>query len=74
MSDGENFVYSFAKNDREEIRASLSEWKDSTYAHIRIYVENAAGEVVATPKGVSVLLADLPKLQAAVNALVEAAG
>lgn len=71
MSD--NVVYTFPKNRREEIRASLGEYRGHRLADVRVYVTDEDGTDIPTKKGVSVRFEDLPKLRAAVDALIAAA-
>jgi hypothetical protein len=65
-------VYAFPKNRDEEIRATLNTFKGRRYAHLRVYVADENGVDHPTRKGIAVNVEDLPKLLAAVEALVEA--
>lgn len=67
-------VYSFPKNAREEVRASLSTFHGHRLADIRVYVADSDDVDHPTKKGIAVKVADLPKLREAVDALIEAAG
>ncbi len=65
-------VYAFPKNRNEEVRATLSTFKGRRFAHVRVYVSDEDDELHPTRKGVAVKVEDLPKLLAAVEALIEA--
>jgi hypothetical protein len=66
-------VYSFPKNAREEIRATLTTFKGFRLADVRVYCadDNGDGDH-PTRKGIAVRVEDLPKLLEAVQALLEA--
>jgi len=68
----EEYVYAFMKNAREEVRATLGNFRGHRIADVRIYVERSDGEIVPTRKGIAVRIDELLELQAAVDALVEA--
>lgn len=65
-------VYAFPKNRNEEVRATLNTFKGNRYAHVRVYVADEDDVDHPTRKGIAVAVEDLPKLLAAVEALVEA--
>jgi hypothetical protein len=65
-------VYAFPKNRNEEVRATLNVFKGRRYAHVRVYVADEDDVDRPTRKGIAVAVEDLPKLLAAVEALVEA--
>lgn len=66
-------VYSFPKNSREEIRATLSEFGGRLRADLRIWAADDEGDGDhPTRKGISVPVEDLPKLLTAVQAMVDA--
>jgi len=68
-------VYTWPKNAREEVRASLTEFKGHRLADIRVYAADDEGDGDhPTRKGISVRVADLPRLREAVDRLIEAAG
>jgi len=67
-------VYEFAKNGRERIRATLTEYNGHPVADLRVHAPRRAdGVFVPTPKGLTVSLASLPELENAVRALRAAA-
>jgi hypothetical protein len=72
MSEASDVIYSFSKNRREEIRASLTTFKGFELGDLRVFVASENGEPIATPKGLSVRVDQLPDLLAAVEALVAA--
>lgn len=75
MADSECVVYSFPKNSREEVRATLSTFRGVLRADLRIWVADDEGDGDhPTRKGISVRADDLPKLLEAVQALIEAHG
>ena len=64
----EKLVKTIPKNAREEIRVSLTEYKGHDLCDMRVYCEPYAGdERVATKKGISLSLAKLPELIAALQ-------
>jgi hypothetical protein len=74
VSDEAQVVYSFPKNSREEVRATLSTFKGRRLADIRVWAADDEGDGDhPTRKGISVRVEDLDKLLEAVQALVEAA-
>lgn len=66
-------VYAWAKNRREEVRATLSTYQGYRLADLRVWAVTDDGDV-PTRKGLSIRVEDLPELAAAVEALVGAAG
>jgi hypothetical protein len=68
-------VYSWSKNSREEVRASLTAFKGHRLADLRVWAadDNGDGEH-PTKKGISIRTEDLPRLLEAVQALIEAEG
>ncbi|MGH3032996.1 MAG: transcriptional coactivator p15/PC4 family protein [Gaiellaceae bacterium] len=69
MSD--HVVYTFRKNSREAVRATLSEFRGRQLADLRVWAATDEGDV-ATRKGISVRVEDVSKLLEAVQALVAA--
>jgi hypothetical protein len=63
-------VYSFDKNEFQEVRAYLQPYKGKQYAHVRIFLPDDR----LTEKGIAVSISDLPELAAAVDALLTATG
>jgi hypothetical protein len=74
MSDEPRVVYSWPKNSRDEIRATLSMFKGYALADIRVWTVDDRNDerVHPTNKGISVRVGDLGKLLEAVQALMEA--
>ena len=72
MTD-DRLIYSFPKNSRETVRASLGEYHGRQLADVRVYVAADVGQPIATKKGLSVRVEELPHLLAAVSALIAAA-
>ncbi len=71
-SGSNQVVYEFEYPGRGTVRASVSEFRGKTYLDLRTWVENEAGELVPTRKGVSVHRDYLPELRQAVQALANA--
>lgn len=67
----DHLVYSFPKNRREQVRASLTEYRGHQLADVRVYVVDDLGQPIATKKGLSVRVEDLPRLREAVDALID---
>ena len=72
MSPEPRIVYSFAKNSREEVRASLDEWGGHQLAHLRVWVDGPDDQPQPTKKGLSVRVEQLPELRRAVEKLIAA--
>ena len=74
----ERIVYSFEKNSREVVRATLSEYEGRAVASLRVWYDadqnDANGEPVYRPsrKGITLSRHNLPKLLEAVQALIAA--
>jgi hypothetical protein len=65
-------VYTFAKNAREEVRASLDEVEGHAVASLRVFVPIVGGEMVPTKKGLTIAVDSLHELKRAVDALCAA--
>ena len=66
-------VHTFAKNSREEVRATLKTWNGHRLADIRVFASDDEGDGDhPTRKGICVKVSDLPKLREAVEALIAA--
>jgi hypothetical protein len=66
-------VFTFPKNQREEVRATLSTFHGRRIADIRVYRANEDDEDLPTRKGIALDVRSLPRLLEAVQALVDAA-
>jgi hypothetical protein len=66
-------VASFPKNAREAICVGTSEYKGKQLIFVRAYVPSLSGELIPTPKGISLAVEKCGELVAGVRAL-EAAG
>jgi hypothetical protein len=64
-------IYSFRKNDTEEVRASFSEYKGHPIIDLHVWVTDAV-EPFPTKKGLTLRLDALVELKKAVDALIEA--
>lgn len=62
-------LHRFRKNSLEEVRATISEFKGTAYASIRVYYESEPGTWYPTRKGLTLPLDLLPELEKAVQAL-----
>ncbi len=67
MSD--RILHRFHKNSSEEVRATISEFKGTDYASIRVYYEAEPGVWHPTKRGLTIALNLLPELEKAVRAL-----
>lgn len=70
--DADRVVYSFPKSRNEEVRATLNTFNGKRYAHVRVYVADENDVDRPTKRGIALKVDDLPKLLAAVEALIEA--
>lgn len=68
---GDTVVYTFPKNRREELRATLTTFNGHELADLRIWAHVDDSDV-PTRKGISVKVGQLPKLLEAVEALMQA--
>ena len=66
-------VYSWPKNSREEVRASLTTFRGRRLADIRCYIADERDVDHPTRKGLAIRVEDLPKLREALDALIAAA-
>ncbi len=65
-------VYAFAKNSREEVRATLGVYRGHRLADVRVYAAGEDDQPRPTRKGLALSVAQLPELQRAVEALIRA--
>jgi hypothetical protein len=73
-TDDAQVVYSWPKNSREEVRASIKLFKGYWLADIRVFASDDEGDGNhPTRKGICVRVGDLSKLREAVDALIAAA-
>jgi hypothetical protein len=73
VNDERKVVYSWPKNSREEVRATLSTFKGHLLADLRVWAADDTGDGDhPTKRGISVRVEQLPKLLEAVQALIEA--
>lgn len=74
----ERVVYSFEKNAKEQVRATLGEFEGREVASIRVWYDadqnDSDGAVVYKPsrKGITLARSKLPQLLEAIQALIEA--
>ncbi len=54
MPDDRTVLHEFKRNAEETLRVSLSVFKGKTYVDVRIFYEDANGELAPTKKGVTV--------------------
>ena len=69
-------LYEFRKNSRERVVARLKSYRGMPLADLRVFATIEDGheaKEVPTSKGISICVDKLAELQAAVNALVDAA-
>lgn len=62
-------VYSFGKNSREQVRASISRFKGGTYVDLRVYFEGPDGEHHPSRKGLTLAPDILHELEIAIQRL-----
>jgi len=74
MSKDNKTVYSFPKNPTEEIRASLSSYKNKQYLDLRIYYLGDDDEYHPSKKGITLSPDLLGELEEAVRKLREVVG
>jgi hypothetical protein len=67
-------VHSWPKNAHEDVHATLGEYHGHQLASIRVYIVDERDELRPTKKGITVRVADLPKLRESVDALLAAVG
>jgi hypothetical protein len=73
QSDDAQVVYTFPKNSREEVRATLKTWKGHRLADLRVWAADDEGDGDhPTRKGLCIRAKDLPRLREAVEALIAA--
>jgi Transcriptional Coactivator p15 (PC4) len=73
QTDDAQVVYTFPKNSREEVRATLKTWQGHRLADLRVWAADDEGdEDHPTKKGLCLTVANLPKLLEAVQALIAA--
>jgi hypothetical protein len=54
MPDDRKVLHEFKRNQEETLRISLSNFKGRTYIDIRMFYEDANGELAPTKKGVTI--------------------
>lgn len=54
MPDDRKIVHEFKRNPEETLRVSLSHFKGRTYIDVRLFYEDANGELQPTKKGITV--------------------
>jgi hypothetical protein len=54
MPDDRKVLHEFKRNQEETLRVSLSTFKGRTYIDIRMFYEDANGELAPTKKGVTI--------------------
>lgn len=54
MPDDRKIVHEFKRNPDETLRVSLSTFKGRTYIDVRLFYEDANGELQPTKKGITV--------------------
>jgi hypothetical protein len=54
MPDDRKILHEFKRNAEETLRVSLSTFKGRTYVDIRLFYEDAKGELAPTKKGVTI--------------------
>ncbi len=53
MDGKQEFIFSFPKNDKEEIRFSIREFKGQLYFESRLFFKNDNGDWLPTKKGLT---------------------
>ena len=54
MPDDRKILHEFKRNSEETLRISLSTFKGRTYVDIRLFYQDANGELAPTKKGVTI--------------------
>ena len=61
-------ITKFQKNAREEVRATLNEYRGKQVVGLRVWVKPDAGEErIPTPKGLTLAVSCFPKLKKAID-------
>ena len=68
------FLHSFAKNEEEEVRFSIREYKDRRYLDFRIWYQTKEGEYHPTKKGLTLSLELLPEVMRGLEKIAEQEG
>ena len=61
----------FEKNDRDAVRAAWADYRGHRFFDLRQYSRNAAGDVVATKKGIALSPEHLPELLETAQRMVD---
>ncbi len=72
--DKPDIVHEFRKSATERVLAYLSEYHGRPLANIRVWFEDADGNLRPTKKGLSISVDRIPDLEEAVRKLGEAVG
>ncbi len=70
----QQFLYSFPKNEEEEVRFSIREYKDRRYLDLRIWFRTKEGEYRPTKKGLTLSLGLLGEVMRGIEKVSEAEG
>jgi len=70
----QQFLYSFPKNEEEEVRFSIREYKDRRYLDLRIWFRTKEGEYHPTKKGLTLSLELLPEVVRGLEKIAEREG
>ena len=70
----QQFLYSFPKNEEEEIRFSIREYKDRRYLDLRLWYQAKGGEYLPTKKGLTLSLEFLPEVVRGLAKIAETEG
>jgi hypothetical protein len=66
-------VYTFAKNTREEVRATLTSFRGERVGDLRVWVDSSHDQPRPTKKGLTLRVEQLGELRRAVDALIAGA-
>ena len=72
--NGLHIVSAFSHNGTGEVRAYVQTFNGHDLAHVRHFIRAKDGLARPTKKGIAVDVGELPKLAAAIDALLAAAG
>ena len=67
-------IYSFPKNETEEVRFSLREYKERVYLDLRLWFQTKEGEYLPTKKGLTLSPEFLPELRKGLEKAEKEAG
>lgn len=71
MDGKQEFLYSFPKNEKEEIRFSVREFKGQVYFEARLFFKSDKGDWLPTKKGLTLSLGHYSEFRKGVSKIGE---